>query len=92
MSEHITHIAICENIVRLVAFMPTVERSFRQSVTHFPDDCQMGSAAHGNHIFALPFIAKYRDQWNTLAWKVEVEIAYAFAVCWLGVIRSRKKC
>lgn len=83
MSEHITHIAICEDIVRLATVMPTVEKSFKQSVEHFPDECQMGSAARGNHIFALPIIDKYRDHWNTPAWKSEDEIAYAFAVGWL---------
>ncbi len=83
MSEHITHIAVCEDIVHLANVMPTVEKSLKQSVAHYPDECQMGSAARGNHIFALPIIEKYRSHWNTPQWNEEAEIAYAFSVGWI---------
>ena len=64
MSEHITHIAICEDTTRLVAFSNEFSEPFKESLRRYPDAGLISSGSRGNHLIAIPIMEKVREQWK----------------------------
>ncbi|AHM60263.1 hypothetical protein D770_10030 [Flammeovirgaceae bacterium 311] len=62
MSEHITHIAVYEDACSLIAFSPSFPQVFKTSVSRYPDCGLMASASRGNHLHALPILARVKDK------------------------------
>lgn len=63
MSEHITHVAVYEDMVRLMkasgdkfpdAFLSSVEKSYDSGI--------ICSGSRGNHLFAVPILEKYKNR------------------------------
>lgn len=62
MSEHLTHIAVCEDSIRLILHSDEIHEDIKRSLRTFPDIALFSSSSRGNHLFAVPFIEKVRDE------------------------------
>lgn len=83
MSEHLTHIAVFEDCARLVQASDAFPEAFRESLHAYWDAGLLASASRGNHLFAVPFLEKYRDRWNDRPSDGSVEAAIAAAIGWI---------
>ena len=63
MSEHITHVAVYEDCVRLIkADRENFPKIFTQSVEECHDSGLFCSGSRGNHLYAIPIIEKYKNR------------------------------
>lgn len=62
MSEHITHVAACEDVTRLVAAMPAVPAPLRDAMTGRADAAQMGSITRRMDFFSVPLLHEARQR------------------------------
>ncbi|MFW6310440.1 MAG: hypothetical protein ACOC1D_04990 [Prolixibacteraceae bacterium] len=83
MSEHITHVAVYEDLVRLMnaasdqfpeAFLASTEKSY--------DSGLICSGARGNHLYAVPILEKYKNRKPESLGKKETE-QIAGAIGWI---------
>lgn len=81
MSEHLTHIAVCEDNIRLILYSDDINNDFKNSLKNHPDIAVICSAARGNHFYAVPFIEKVRNEGITAAYSNEL---LASAIGWLS--------
>jgi len=64
MSEHITHVAVYEDSVRMMKLMPEkFPEAFLHSVEKSYDSGFFASGSRGNHIYAVPLYKETRDRW-----------------------------
>jgi hypothetical protein len=83
MSEHLTHIAVYEDCARLVLNTEKFCEAFRSSVKNQYDSGLMTSGTRGNHIYAVPILANYKDRWNEVSGNRIAEQQIAGAIGWI---------
>ncbi len=65
MSEHITHIAVYEDSVRMMKLIPEqLPSAFLESVNKSYDAGLFCSGSRGNHLFAVPILKTMRGRWQ----------------------------
>ncbi len=84
MSEHITHVAIYDDTVRLVSHSKEFHEAFRISLQNRLDAGMMSSGARANHLHAIPFLEQTRDVWNQRKDGDGTEEKIAAALAWLA--------
>lgn len=84
MSEHITHIAIYEDLARIALSIPEICAPFKTCIQNQYDSGLLGSASRGNSDYAVPILEKYKDTWNSVKSDREVQIRIAYAIGWLA--------
>ncbi|MCM5663177.1 hypothetical protein [Galbibacter mesophilus] len=84
MSEHITHIAVYEDSVRMISKMTGIPKAFSTAVKNQPDAGLISSGARGNHLFAIPIIEEVRDRWENRKPGDGTEEKLAAAIGWLS--------
>ena len=84
MSEHITHIAVFEDVWRLFYNSDEICDAFKISVGNFYDSGLLGSGTRGNHIFVLPILELYKDQWESVKEDPNAQVKIAYAIGWLA--------
>ncbi|WP_373494473.1 hypothetical protein, partial [Aquiflexum sp.] len=84
MSEHITHVAIYDDTVRLVSHSNEFHEAFRISLQNRLDAGMMASGARGNHLHAIPFLEQARDVWDQRKEGDGTEEKIAAALAWLA--------
>ncbi len=63
MSEHLTHVAVYEDTVRLIkANRENFPKIFTQSVEECHDSGLFCSGSRGNHLYAIPIIEKFKNR------------------------------
>lgn len=62
MSEHITHIAVLEDTVRLIVHSDAFDEVFKQALVDHYDSALCMSASRGNHLFAVPLLEEVRER------------------------------
>lgn len=83
MSEHITHVAVYEDTVRLMkADRENFPKIFTQSVEQCYDSGLFCSGSRGNHLYAIPILEKYKNRKPDTFNKKEME-QIAGALGWL---------
>lgn len=84
MSEHITHIAVYEDCVRIIK--QSVSRftpAFHEALEDAYDSGMICCGARGNHIYAIPIIEKNREIYGTSKYSQREKEQVAGAVGWL---------
>jgi hypothetical protein len=84
MSEHITHVAVFEDLWRLLKDSDVICDAFKTCLGNHYDSGLLGSGTRGNDIFAVPILELYKDQWQALADNDEVQTKIAYALGWLA--------
>ncbi|NJN26613.1 MAG: hypothetical protein HC819_11845 [Cyclobacteriaceae bacterium] len=84
MSEHITHIAIYEDTIRLISHSDEFHQAFKVSLQNQPDAGLMSAGARGNHLHAVPFLEQTRDIWSQRKPGDGTEEKIAAAIGWLS--------
>lgn len=80
MSEHITHIGICEDALHLCLHSNDIHPDLVESIRAFPDLAIIASGSRGNHLFAVPFLEMIRDSTEEIEHQDKL---LAAAVGWL---------
>ncbi|MFP4060943.1 MAG: hypothetical protein ACLFUC_10715, partial [Bacteroidales bacterium] len=63
MSEHLTHVAVYEDTIRLInADQKKFPKIFIQSVEECHDSGLFCSGSRGNHLYAIPIIEKFKNR------------------------------
>ncbi len=62
MSEHITHVAVYEDTVRLVKHFTLLNDVFRNALNSQYDSGMICSGSRGNHLYAVPILEKFRKK------------------------------
>lgn len=63
MSEHITHIAVYDDTVRLLQYSGRFTQAFKDSTNKEYDSGWIASGSNGNHIWAVPLLQEYREKY-----------------------------
>jgi hypothetical protein len=84
MSEHLTHIAIYDDIYRIIRHSDDIHEAFKISLLNEPDAGLMASGARGNHLHAVPFIEAAIKEWPTHKKGDGTEARIAAAIGWLA--------
>ncbi len=84
MSEHITHVAIYDDTVRLVSNSKEFHEAFNTSLQNQFDAGMMATGARGNHLHAIPFLEQTRDIWHQRKKGDGTEEKIAAALAWLA--------
>ncbi len=84
MSEYIMHIAVMDDVRRVVSQMETITPAFREVLEKHPDIARYGSTARGNHIYVSPLLAQYRERWEGRTPGDPMEKNLAFVMGWIG--------
>lgn len=61
MSEHITHVAICDDVSRLARVHPAVDEAFKSALEHHMDIARLGAVTRGADRFSAEFFAASRQ-------------------------------
>ena len=83
MSEHITHIAVYEDLARIALSIPEICDAFKTYIQNQYDSGLLGGASRGNSDYAVPILEKYKDDWDSAKSAREVQIKIAYAIGWL---------
>lgn len=83
MSEHITHIAVYEDCARFILHTDRFCEAFRTCVREQYDAGLMTSGTRGNHIFAVPILEKYKDQWDQVKDVEEAQMQISGSIGWV---------
>ncbi len=83
MSEHLTHIAVYEDCARLILNTGKFCEAFRACVSAQYDSGLTTSGTRGNHLYAVPILATYKDQWDQVAGDQKVRQQVAGAIGWI---------
>ncbi|HEU5318520.1 MAG TPA: hypothetical protein VFX49_20570, partial [Chloroflexota bacterium] len=63
MSENVTHVAVCDDVVRLAARHPAVPPEFNQALERHLDLARLGAATRSADRWSAELIAWARDNW-----------------------------
>ena len=66
MSEHITHIAVYEDLARMILHDPEICDAFKNSINRQYDSGLMGCGTRGGHLFIEPILDMFKDNWETI--------------------------
>lgn len=83
MSEHITHVAVYEDINRIIQHSPKVGKVFKTCLSDAYDSGIICSGARGNHLFAIPILRDCRKKWQQGDHSLETKQQIAGALGWL---------
>lgn len=83
MSEHLTHIAVYEDCARLILNTDKFCEAFRTCIRNQYDSGLTTSGTRGNHLYAVPILAAYKDQWEQAAGDASVQQQMAGAIGWI---------
>ena len=83
MSEHLTHIAVYEDAASFVLHTDRFCNAFRQCIEEHYDSGLVTSGTRGNHIFAVPILEKYKDNWDEASISKEAKMQVAGSIGWL---------
>ena len=83
MSEHITHIAVYEDLARIIFNDPQVCDAFKTCIKNKYDSGLLASGTRGNHKYSIPILDKYKDKWESVKDDRQVQIQIAYAIGWL---------
>lgn len=84
MSEHITHIAVYEDCVRIMkASGSRFTPAFHEALEDAYDSGMICCGARGNHIYAIPIIEKNREIYGTSKYTQKEKEQLAGAIGWL---------
>lgn len=83
MSEHITHIAVYEDVARIAQHTDRVAEPLKTSLRNAWDVGLFASSSRGVHLVSVPMLEKYRDQWDGHQPGDGVEERIAAALGWL---------
>lgn len=64
MSEHITHIAVYDDTVRLLNYSDRITAAFKESTTKEFDSGWIACGTNGNHLWAVPLLEEYREKYK----------------------------
>ncbi len=84
MSEHITHIAVYEDLARIALSIPEICDLFKTCIQNQYDSGLLGAASRGNSDYAVPILEKYKDDWDSVKSDREAQIKIAYAIGWLA--------
>lgn len=84
MSEHIAHIAVYEDSVRIMQHGPKkITKAFHEAIDTTYDAGLFCSGARGNHLFAIPIIEANRELYGTSRYGKKEAEQVAGAIGWL---------
>jgi hypothetical protein len=83
MSEHITHVAIYEDTVRLVTLSERFNEAFRVAFNDEYDSGVISCGASGNHLYAVPLVEEVRAKWGMHKGNTELKQKLAGALGWM---------
>ena len=83
MSEHLTHIAVYEDCARLILNTDKFCNAFRQCIENQYDAGLITSGTRGNHLFAIPILESYKDQWDAVKEDPDSYTRIAGALGWI---------
>lgn len=84
MSEHITHVAICDDCIRLALHSPKICQPFKQVLNDHIDLARMGSFTRGGDRVTVQVLDYCRQRWPKRQPGNMVEEKLAFALGWRG--------
>lgn len=93
MSENITHIAVCDDCLRLMSQMPRICGAFKQAVTDYLDIAHLGAVTRSTDSFNPGLLKRLRDNWADRKPKdnFESKLAYSLgALCHRAADRTMK--
>lgn len=64
MSEHITHVAVYDDTVRLMNHQKRFTNAFIESTSKEFDSGWVASGSNGNHLWAVPILEEYRAEYS----------------------------
>ncbi len=65
MSERITHIAVCDDGLRLMLHMPEIHKAFKDSAKAYWEIAQIGADSRGNDSFTADLLGRIRTRWDS---------------------------
>ena len=80
MSENITHIAVCDDCLRLMLQMPDIRDNFKQAATDHLDIAQLGSVTRSTDSFNPGLLKRLRDDWDGRQPKDNFELKLAYSL------------
>ncbi|MBN2091079.1 hypothetical protein JW964_15810 [candidate division KSB1 bacterium] len=83
MSEHFTHIAVFEDVTRLLFISPEICDVFKSSLRKFYDTGLLASTSRGNHLFAIPILEKLTNLSNAKSIPDESAMKISAALGWI---------
>ncbi len=84
MSEHITHIAVYEDAVRVIRHTKkNFPPAFHEALDEAYDSGLLCCGARGNHLYAIPILEKARDLYGKPEYTPELREQLAGALGWL---------
>ncbi|HKJ79681.1 MAG TPA: hypothetical protein VKA10_09100 [Prolixibacteraceae bacterium] len=84
MSEHITHVAVYEDCVRILKNSGNkITPAFHEALENAYDSGLLCCGSRGNHLYALPILEKNREIYGTPAYKQQHAEQVAGAIGWL---------
>lgn len=84
MSEHITHIAVFEDCVRILKYSgDKITKAFHEALENAYDSGLLCCGARGNHLYAIPILEKNRELYGTEDYKQKHAEQVAGAIGWL---------
>ena len=83
MSEHLTHIAVYEDCASMVMNSSRFTEAFRTCLKNQYDSGMFASGTRGNHLWAIPILEKYRDNWKKEETNEKIQQQIAAAIGWI---------
>lgn len=83
MSEHITHVAVYDDTVKLIHHSDRFTEAFRLSTEKEFDSGFVASGTNGNHIWAVPLLEEYRGKYKAGDRSDECLKKIAAAIGWI---------
>lgn len=93
MSENITHIAVCDDSLRLLVQMPETCQAFRSAISEHLDIAELGAVTRSTDRFNPNLLQRIRDGWETRRpeQNLERKLAYSLgALCHRAADRTMK--
>lgn len=81
MSEHITHIAVAEDSLRVVSQREDFSERIQRAVAAYPEAFRLGSCTRSGDTFILPLLTHWKEQWRGDASQRE---QLAYVIGWMG--------
>ncbi len=83
MSEHITHVAVYEDAVRIIQRSGQFSDSFKTVLEEEYDSGMITCGSRGNHLFAVPLLEETREAWKAGKTNREIKQKLAGAIGWI---------
>lgn len=84
MSEHITHVAVCDDCIRLAVHSPKICQAFKAVLVKHNDIARMGSFSRGGDRVTVQVLEYCRERWPARKPGDLLEEKLAFALGWRG--------